>query len=183
MRAAAIVLSKRGYSEARLQEIAEVAELKAPAIYYHFDSRDALITAALRDGQALVREHVLQSLERLPVDADPRTRVLTAVESHLRIELELSDLASAVVRTSGHVPPQIRVELEPEISAYYAVWRNLLADAEAAGALRAGLDHSVARMLVVGALNWATEWRTDATSVDAVVANARVLISGALFDV
>jgi TetR/AcrR family transcriptional regulator, cholesterol catabolism regulator len=182
VRAAANVLSQRGYSQARLQEIAEVAELKAPAVYYHFPSRDALITAALRDGQVLVREHVLHALTQLPPESGPRDRVLAAVESHLRIELELSDLASAVVRTSGHVPPHIRAEIDTEVTAYYDVWRQLLADAADAGALRPGLDHSVARMLVMGALNWATEWRSPTATVDAVVANARVLVNGALFN-
>jgi AcrR family transcriptional regulator len=181
VRAAATVLSRRGYSQARLQEIAEVAELKAPAVYYHFPSRDALITAALRDGQILVREHVLHTLAQLPPESGPRDRVLAAVESHLRIELELSDLASAVVRTSSHVPAHIRAEIDTEVTAYYDVWRQLLADAADAGALRPGLDHSVARMLVMGALNWATEWRGPTTAVDEVVANARILLGGALF--
>lgn len=181
LHAAAVVLSQRGYTEARLGEIAAAADLKAPAIYYHFAGRDALITAALREGQILVRRHVLAALDELPEDADPRERILVAIDAHLRVELELSDFASAVVRTAGHVPPKIRAGIEGEIEAYHDVWRALLASAEEAGALRPGTDRSIARMLVLGSLNWAVEWCTPTTSVDAVVQGASDLVAGALF--
>lgn len=181
LRAAAVVLSRRGYTEARLDEIAAAAHLKAPAIYYHFAGRDDLITAALREGQVLVRQHVLAALGSLAPDASPEEKVLTAIDAHLRVELELSDFANAVVRTAGHVPPHVRADLEGEITAYHDVWRDLLVDAERAGRLQPGLDLSVARMLVLGALNWAAEWRTPQTSVTDVVETASVLIRGALF--
>ncbi len=181
LHAAAVILSQRGYSESRLGEIAAAADLKAPAIYYHFAGRDALITAALREGQILVRQHVLAALEKLPADAPAEDRILSAVDAHLRVELELSDFANAVVRTAGHVPPQIRADIEGEITAYHDVWRELLAEAQAAGALHPGLDLSIARMLVLGSLNWAAEWRTPMTSVDEVVAAAEMIVRGALF--
>jgi AcrR family transcriptional regulator len=120
--AAASVLSTRGYAEAKLGEIAAAADLKAPAIYYHFAGRDALITAALLEGQVLVRQHVLAALNSLPLNAGPRDRILAAVDAHLRVELELSEFATAVVRTSGHVPERIKTVLVGETDAYYDVW-------------------------------------------------------------
>lgn len=179
--AAASVLSRNGYAKAHLADIAELADLKAPAVYYHFDSRDDLITAALREGQVIVREHVAQALQDLPPSATPNDRILAAVEAHLRIELELSDLASAVVRTARHVPQHIRDHIDGDVEAYYDVWRTLLHDAEAAGTLRPDLHLPIARMLVIGSLNWATEWRDAGTPIDDVVRNARHLIAGALF--
>ena len=144
--ATARVLSRKGYSQTRLQEIAEAADLRAPAVYYHFASRDDLVSAALREGQVLVRDDVVAALDELPATASSRTRVLSAVAAHLRIELELSDLATAVVRTAGHVPHHIRTEIQPEIDAYHDLWRGLLETAYADGVLRPGTDRSVARM-------------------------------------
>jgi AcrR family transcriptional regulator len=179
--ATARVLSRNGYSQTRLQEIAEAADLKAPAVYYHFPSRDALVTAALKEGQVVVREHVIAALARLPRTATPRERVLAAVRAHLQIELELSDLATAVVRTAGHVPARIRAEIEPEIEAYHELWRGLIDAAAAGDSWRPGTDRSVARMLVIGSLNWAAEWHSPGTPPDVVVANACSLIAHALF--
>jgi TetR/AcrR family transcriptional regulator, cholesterol catabolism regulator len=179
--ATARILSRKGYSQTRLQEIAEAADLKAPAVYYHFASRDALVCAALREGQILVRDHVVAALEELPATASSRTRVLSAVAAHLRIELELSDLATAVVRTAGHVPHHIRTEIQPEIDAYHDLWRGLLETAHADGALRPGMDRSVARMLVLGCLNWAAEWASPPIPPDLVSRDACSLVEHALF--
>lgn len=181
IRSAAAILSRRGYGEARLQDIAAAADLKAPAVYYHFASRDALISAALREGQILVRRQVLARLAALGPDASDQDRIAAAIEVHLRLELDESDLAGAVVRTASHVPAQVRAEIDAEVAAYYSVWRDLLAEAHAHGVLRPGLNLSVVRMLVLGLLNWSIEWRTPETPVEAVVANAQALIGRALF--
>lgn len=181
IQSAASILSRRGYTEARLQEIAAAADLKAPAVYYHFASRDALISAALREGQILVRRQVLAALAALGPGASCQDRIATAVDVHLRLELEQSDLASAVVRTASHVPAPIRAEIDVEVVAYYDVWRDLLTEAHAHGVLRPDLNLSVVRMLVLGLLNWSIEWRTPETPVEAVVANAQAIIGRALF--
>ncbi|MCW2749676.1 MAG: fadR2, partial [Aeromicrobium sp.] len=39
---------------------------------------------------------------------------------------------------------------------------------------------SVARMFVIGALNWATEWWSPERSIDDLIANARALIRSGL---
>ncbi len=139
------------------------------------------MAAALKEGQVLVREHVIAALARLPRTATPRERVLAAVRAHLHIELELSDLATAVVRTAGHVPPRIRNEIQPEIDAYHDLWRSLIDAAATDGSLRPGTDRSVARMLVIGCLNWAAEWHSPGSPPDAVTANACSLFAHALF--
>lgn len=179
--AAAQCLSTRGYAQTHLTEIARVAGLRPPAIYYYFASRDALITAVLREGQERVRTHVRDSVSRLPASSTPRDHIATAVEAHLRLELELSHFASAVTRNIGHVPPEMRVELDRESAAFHTLWRALLESAKADGSLRPDVDLSVGRLLVIGALNWTAEWRTPSTSVDSVVATARSLVDSALF--
>lgn len=179
--AAAKVLSSQGLARTRLQLIADEAGLRAPAVYYYFASREELILEVLREGQVRVREHVEDALDGLPGDVGPRERIAATVEAHLRVELELSDFAAAVVRTAGHLPEDLRARLAPDVEAYHVVWRALLADAERAGLLHPGMDLQVARMLVVGALNWAVEWHDPARAVDLVVTHAQRLVDRALF--
>jgi hypothetical protein len=129
-----------------------------------------------------VRTHVLQALHDLPSHATARMKVTTVVAAHLKVQLELSDFALAVVRTLAHVPPDVRALVEPEVERYHEVWRGLLTEAAADGQLRAGLDPSIARMLAVGSLNWAAEWHTDTTPLSLVVENASQVVVRALFD-
>ena len=180
--AAATALSTRGYPSTHLTDIARLAGLQPPAVYYYFSSREDLITAVMCEGQRMVRDHVCAQLDALPPDASAAARVATAVEAHLRLELELSDFASAVTRNAGQLPPRIRTELERESQAFHDIWRRLLSDAEKAGVLRPDISPTVGRMLVIGALNWATAWWRPTIPVDDVVSTAQEMVLGGLFD-
>jgi AcrR family transcriptional regulator len=177
--AAAYSLSRDGYARTRLQEIAGRAGVRPPAVYYYFDSREQLITEVLREGQVRVRLHVERALADLEPDTPAIDRVATAVEAHLRVELELSDFARAVVRTAGQLPDHLHRQLEPDVEAYHALWRSLLADLRDQGRLDPRLDVQVARMLVIGALNWSVEWATE-RPIDDVVDQTQQLVRRAL---
>lgn len=127
--AAAQVLSVKGYSETRLSDIAEIAELRAPAVYYYFASRDELISEVMAVGQHRLREHVESALSALPEDTEPMDRICVAVQAHLQVELELSDFATAVTRNLGQLPDEARSRLRAEGGEYITLWRQLLEQA------------------------------------------------------
>ncbi|MGW0036972.1 TetR/AcrR family transcriptional regulator [Gordonia sp. NPDC003376] len=178
LRSAAAVLATNGYGQARLDDIAELAGVRSPAVYYHFASRDDLVAATLMVGQQRVREHVGTAIDD-PALAWPQ-RLTAAVTAHLSIQLELSDFAKAVSRNAGHVPPPIREQMHAESEAYHDVWRRLLAEGRDDGHISAALDLSIARMLVIGALNWAAEWWTPGQPIDDLVRTACSMISAGL---
>jgi AcrR family transcriptional regulator len=175
--AAAHVLSAKGYAGLRLTDVAERAELRAPAIYYYYASRDDLIEEVMWVGIADMREHVAAVLDQLPDGTAPMERLLTAAEAHLRHALEISDYTTASIRNAGQVPLTIRKRQIREEERYGEIWRKLINDLARDGQLRADLDFYIAQMLVLGALNWAVEWwHPRRGSIDAVVANAQSVI-------
>src|SRR5947209_4605937 len=175
--AAAQVLSVKGYGGLRLTDVAAVAELQAPAIYYYFPGRDDLIEEVMWSGIADMREHLLGILDAMPAKASALDRLMAAVEAHLRHALEISDYTTASIRNSGQVPQAIRKRQVREEERYGEVWRKLINDLARSGALRRELDLYIAQMLVLGALNWTVEWWDSRRgSVDAVVANAQTLV-------
>src|SRR3984893_12802167 len=156
--AAAHVLSVKGYAGLRLTDVADQAELQAPAIYYYYPSREELIEEVMWVGIADTREHVVAFLDALPSESSAMDRLLAAVEAHLRHTLEISDYATASIRNAGQLPLTIRTRQIQEEERYGEIWRRLINDLARSGELRADLDLYVAQMLVVGALNWAVEW-------------------------
>jgi AcrR family transcriptional regulator len=156
--ATAQVLSLKGYAGTRLTDIAEHAQVQAPAIYYYFPSREDVIEEVMWVGIAGMRAHVREVLDALPPEAGPLDRIDAAVEAHLRHELEISDYTKAAIRNSAQLPDKIRARQLAEADRYGELWRTLITDAKNAGALRDDLDPRAARMLVLGALNWAVEW-------------------------
>src|SRR6266545_2282132 len=87
--AAAHVLSLKGYAGMRLADVAEYADLQAPAIYYYFPSREDLIEEVMWAGIADMRAQLASVLKEVPADVTPLDRILIAVETHLRHELEI----------------------------------------------------------------------------------------------
>jgi len=181
--AAAYVLSRNGYAGTRLSDVAAQARIQAPAIYYYFTSRDDLIEHVMWSGIAYMREHVEGVLAAMPPDSDPMGRIDSAVEAHLRYALEISDYTTAAIRNAGQVPAAVRVRYVEQAAQYGDTWRKLLQDAGNAGLLRQGLDLTAARMLVLGALNWAAEWWNPRRGpLDTVVRTAQSLVRNGLAD-
>ncbi|GAB2972129.1 TetR/AcrR family transcriptional regulator [Nocardioides montaniterrae] len=179
--AAAEVLSKRGYAGTRLSDVAKVAELQAPAIYYYFPSREDLIEEVMWTGLADMRAHLTAELDKAPADASPMDRILIAVEAHLRHELAISDYTTAAIRNAGQLPDSIRERHDAEAKKYGSVWRDLFKAAAEDGELRDDLDPYLAQMLVMGTINWAAEWwQPNRATIDRVVANAQSYVRGAL---
>ena len=175
--AAAHVLSVKGYAGLRLTDVAEKAELQAPAIYYYYRSRDDLIEEVMWVGIADMRQHVTAVLDALAPQATPMERLLAAVEAHLRHALEISDYTTASIRNARQVPLTIRKRQIREEEQYGEVWRRLINDLARAGELRDDLDLYVAQMLVLGALNWAVEWWDPRRgSLASIVANAQTFV-------
>ncbi|MDB2217481.1 TetR/AcrR family transcriptional regulator [Mycobacteroides abscessus] len=175
--AAAQVLSTRGYAGLRLVDVASVAELQAPAIYYYFPSRDDLVEEVMWAGIADMRKHVAKVLDDLPDGTLPLERLLAAAEAHLLHELELSDYTTASIRNAGQIPLKIRKRQIREEEQYGDMWRKLINDIARERSLRPELDLYIAQMLVLGALNWAVEWWNPRRgSVEAVVATAQSMI-------
>lgn len=175
--AAAHVLSTKGFGGMRLGDVAEHADVQAPAIYYYFPSREALIDEVMWSGIAHMREHLVSALDKLPDGTPPIERLMVAVEEHLRHELELSDYASASIRNAGQVPESIRERQLVEEEAYGEVWTAILKDAARAGELRADIDLHTVQMLILGALNWTSEWWDPSRGqIDLLVENAKLFV-------
>lgn len=180
--AAAQVLSRKGYAGTRLTDVAEVAGVQAPAIYYYFASRDDLVEEVMWAGAHRVRLHVEEVLAALPEDTDPRARLLAAVDAHLRYELQISDYTTASVRNAGQVPEHLRVRPAAEEGEYSRLWRELFLSAQDAGLLRDGLDINVFRLLLLGSMNWAVEWWNPRTrSLDDLVRGAQDMLRYSAF--
>lgn len=179
--ATAHVLSTKGFAGTRLTDVAEYAELQAPAIYYYYASREDLIEAVMFRGMSDLRIHLQQELDALPPDTTPMDRLLSAVAVHLRHGLELSDYARAAIRNSAQIPERLRARQKKELAAYNRIWQRLLAAAVADGQVRDDLDPRLAQRLIIGALNWSAEWWDPRRhSVDILVVNAQAFVRHSL---
>jgi len=175
--AAARVLSEKGFAGTRLSDIADIAQVQAPAIYYYYPSREDLIEEVVHTGAAAMHRHLVEALDSMEPSATPSARIAKAVEAHLRHELEISDYARAMIRNANQLPEAVSRRAIALIADYNDIWRGLVADLAAAGQLRDDVDPAIARNMVLGALNWAAEWWNPARgSLETVIATAQSMV-------
>jgi AcrR family transcriptional regulator len=155
---AAKLFRARGYTETSLRDIGKQVGMKAGSLYYHFTSKEELAAEVLRIGVRRVHDAVVLAVDALGADADVKSRLRAAMVTHLETLLDESDYTSAHIHCFPSVPEGLRHKLRSERKEYEEVWRKLLDEAAAAGALAPGVDRGAARLAILGALNWSLEW-------------------------
>src|SRR6266404_5685964 len=175
--AAAAAFRRHGFASVTLKDIAQRAGLQAGSLYYHFDSKEKLVDAILSAGVEAAITATGEAVEALGSGADPVARLRAAIAAHVRIVLSEGSYASANLRILGQVPDPVRERHLKLQRTYGRFWAALLRDAVRSGALRDDLDQSVVRMLMLGALNWTTEWyRAGRRSPSEIAAHAATLV-------
>ena len=156
--AAAKIFRDYGYAGTTMRAIADEADLKAGSIYYHYKSKDDLISAVLDIGIHAVTDRVTEALAALPEDATGRRKIEVAIAAHLSAIIEVGDYTLATRRVVGQVPESIRVRNTRMRDSYGAMWQRILTEAQARGEFRTSANLTLVRLFVLGALNWTVEW-------------------------
>jgi AcrR family transcriptional regulator len=158
LRLAARLFRTQGYAATSLRDIAAALDMKAGSLYYHFASKEELVTELLDLGVRSAFESVRRSIEALGAGA-PCERVLrAAIGAHLESLLGPDDFTSANIRIFAHVPPRVREATLPLRHEYERYWLGLLKRCAEAGRLSGESDLKLLSMFLFGAMNWSLEW-------------------------
>jgi len=155
---AARLFREKGYAAVSLRAIAASQEMQGGSLYYHFDSKEQIVTEILNIGIELVRVAVEFALSMLPEGTSHAEIIRTAIRVHLSALLEHSDYTSANVRIFGQVPASVQAGNLEVRARYEDCWKRILEDARRDGVLRADTDLNVTRLMLIGAMNASLEW-------------------------
>lgn len=147
-----------GYAATTLREVADAAGIKAGSIYYHFESKEQILGEVLDKGIQAVAAAVRERVDALPKGASARMKVAAAIEGHLWGLLHHGDFTSANIRIYGQIPPAAKNRHRKVRREYADYWDALLDEAVQRRELRRDIGATVARLFVIGALNWTVEW-------------------------
>ena len=79
---AATLFLRHGYDGTSLRQLADVVGMKAGSLYYHFTSKDELLTEILRSGIDVL-QYAFDAADAVAGDAAPETRIGAHVRAHL----------------------------------------------------------------------------------------------------
>ena len=154
----AILFCEHGYAGVSMRKIAESCEMKAGSLYYHFASKDQILTEVLNIGIQKVHIAVASALSDCSDGAPAVDRLNRAISGHLHALLEYSSFTSANVRIFRQVPAEVQQSNFEVRHAYEALWDGFLRELQESGELRNDVDPRSLRLMLIGAMNATLEW-------------------------
>ena len=157
--AANSVLRDKGYFSTRLSDIAKAAGTHAGAMYYYFESKDALVEELLNRNASRSWRYVEQQLANLPEATSYRERVLVAARAALSNQLgESSDETIVHMQLLNQIPAQMRARLMSHATISRRFIRDLIRNGQAAGEFRSDVNPTVVALMLLSNLVWSHDW-------------------------
>jgi AcrR family transcriptional regulator len=151
---AAAVLTERGYSATNLDEIAERLDVAKATIYHYFDSKDALISACVKQPsvEAMARLEAVAALHEHPAK---RLEALIR-ENLILIVIDCREISGVVMRPF-ELPEPLRSEYRALRVKHDRLFRETIRQGIDSGVFDPG-NPEAARHSMYGAMNHAAIW-------------------------
>ncbi|KNZ32916.1 MAG: TetR family transcriptional regulator [Methylibium sp. NZG] len=201
MRAAAKLFRAQGFAATSTRDIAAAVGMHSGSPFYHFKSKNALLCEVMEQGMRAALQQqaaTLQAAQGLlpPYRSDgvvgptgvtgvtaaqsPEVVLRALIRTHFDILLgPESDFIPVMLYEWRSLDAKQRATIAQLQRDYEAAWLPLLQALKAAGRLNA--DPHLARLLLLGALNWSVQWydAEKAATLDELTDAAMALFVGA----
>ncbi|MDX1376503.1 MAG: TetR family transcriptional regulator [Burkholderiales bacterium] len=173
LRVCARLFREKGFDGTTIRDISRAAGMHSGSPFYHFKTKQAMLVAVMEQGLAegLRRTEAVMALERPAPEKFERM-----IRAHLEtICAEGNDFIPVLLYDWRSVTPANRRRIIALRDRYDALWQRMVDELAAAGWL-AG-DARLARLLILGAINWSAKWyrRRGAASLDEIARAAAAL--------
>ena len=155
VRAAAQLFREKGFEGTTIRDIAGAVGMQSGSPFYHFANKHELLMAVMEEGLRLGLER-----SRAVVDAKGLTaveRFHRLVRAHYGILHETgSDFIPVMLYDWRSLPAPYRRRIVELKDRYDALWQATLDALHAEG--RLGADARIARLMILGAINFSATW-------------------------
>ncbi len=161
VRAAGQLFHEKGYSATTIRDIANAVGMRSGSPFYHFKTKHDMLRAVVLEGLDAIGDAVARAAQ---TGKSPRATFEAMLRAHLGqlLEAEGRNFAATLLHESRHLDPEVLAELVVRKDRYEAMWQKALQDLKRAGFIAD--DSHVARLFLMGALNWTVQWYRPAGS-------------------
>ena len=163
VRAAARLFHRQGFAATTTRDIAAKAGMQSGSPFYHFKSKSALLHAVMEEGLRSAGQQQARALQALGADGTSTAAVApdAALRALIRAHFDIllgpgSDFVPVMLYESRSLTPRQRADIAKLQREYEAHWMPVLQALRETGRLRT--DVHLARLLILGALNWTVQW-------------------------
>lgn len=149
------LISEQGYDRTSVRDIAQAMNLTSGSMFYHFKSKndllEAVIAKGIQDGLAYMEEALREE------QGGTLRRFFALVRGHIgAVHGDLHYVHRVWIREWDKLDAEARARLRPLNEQYRQIWDTILAALNREGYLLS--DPSMARHLLLPALNWTSTW-------------------------
>lgn len=150
LEAAAIVFSKKGFHQARMDEIASLANVAKGTLYYNFSSKSMLFSATVTEGlETMIR----QVSERLDSNLPFKEHFRILIENMITLYFKNNKLAKILLNElSSGIDSKVLEQIESVQQRFISFIAELLEQGQNAGYLKP-MDIRMAAIAVVGQID------------------------------
>jgi AcrR family transcriptional regulator len=153
--AGAELFREHGYAVSTTRQLSARLGITKASLYYHISSKEDLLRLICLESLRRVTESVAAAAE---ADNDPLETVRAAMYAHLESVLGDLDLHATMLLELRSLTGDFREEVQQARDAYEILFTSVIANAQAAGALRTDLTAKQLTVGVLSMLNWAISW-------------------------
>jgi AcrR family transcriptional regulator len=177
VRVAARLFREQGFDGTTVRAIASAVGMRSGSPFYHFTSKEEILFAVMEEG---LRQGLARCEAVLARHAGARERFVALMRAHFGTILEDgSDFVPVMLYEWRRLPQAYRKRLIAVKDRYDALWQGVVDELLRAGLLRG--DGRLARLLILGAVNFAATWykRNGELSIDQLAqASADFFLAG-----
>lgn len=154
LRSAAMVISKKGYHRATMDDIAAELLMTKGALYYYFTNKEELIFQCheMVLGEAIEEIEAILALEITSIE-----KMEKAIITHIDFAIDEKEMFNMLVQPEDTFAEQyISVILEKR-EKYSSLFDEIIAEGKRNGSFRVK-EAKMARMIILGAMNWIQQW-------------------------
>lgn len=166
VRVAARLFREKGFDGTTVRDIAHAVGMRSGSPFYHFRSKQEILLAVMEEGLAAGLEATEAALGS---GLSPREKFRALVRAHLSTLFdEGHDFIPVLLYDWRALESGNRVKIIAVKDRFDAVWQAMVRELKAAGLLHT--DSRLARLLVLGAINYMATWykRDGKLSLDEV---------------
>jgi len=174
LRVCARLFREKGFDGTTTRDISGAAGMHSGSPFYHFPNKQEMLLAVMEQGLAEgLRKSEAVFAEKLP----PEEKFRRLVRVHLGTILEDgNDFIPVLLYDWRSLTPANRRRVTALRDRYDALWQKMLDELARAGHLKG--DAQLARLFILGAVNWSAKWYRAGgrLSLDEIAAQATRLL-------
>jgi AcrR family transcriptional regulator len=150
LRAAVSVFDRKGYAAASVREIVEIAGVTKPALYYHFGSKEGVLTAVLQEAAREFAAAMARGLGRPGTARERLFGICADLHGLFQEHVPVVRVAHSVFFGPAEGAPQFdfsSFDREMELAV-----RQIVADGQASGEITAAASPSDIALVILGVI-------------------------------